>query len=85
MSQDVLLWVGGIAASVIGALCLILLTRVLRQGDDTNSKVTRQGESIARMEESQKEVVRRLGSLEEWRNRELERQLADVRAHRNPS
>jgi hypothetical protein len=80
MSQDVLLWVGGIAASIVGTLGLILLTRLLRQGDDTNSKVTALTEANAVLAESHRGVVQRVGSLEEWRLTETERQLADARA-----
>ncbi len=78
MTQETLLWLGGIGATLVGSLSLILLTRVLKQGDDTNKKVTDQGLAIARLEG----LPARVDSLDEWRNRMQQRalELAEERA-----
>lgn len=82
MNQDVLLWVGGVAVTLVGTLSLILLTRVLRTTDDTNRKVTEQGVSFARLEISVGHLIADVRSLNDWRqdvtNRALE--VAEQRA-----
>lgn len=80
--QDVALWAMGILCALIGALLLIILTRVLKQGDDTNTKVTAQGVTMARVEAAIANHEGRIESLHLWRNklqeREFERAEAEV-------
>lgn len=65
MNQELALWIIGILLAVVG----FLLVRVLKQGDDTNKKVTDQGIAIARLEG----LHARVDSLDDWRSRVLER------------
>lgn len=85
----VALWAVGILLSFIGALMLIVLNRVLAQGDDTNKKVTSQGEKLATVISNVGSLDERVNSLHRWRNelqaRELEqaqRELEEERRRR---
>lgn len=76
MSQEIWLAALGILCSVIGGLMLLLMGRVLKQGDDTNKKVTDQGVTLAEVKTSVTSHEARLNSLHEWRN-ELQRRELD--------
>lgn len=84
-----MLWALGVLCSLVGALMLIILTRVLKQGDDTNAKVTNQGVTLARMEASYASLDLRVTSLHDWRNelqkRELERAVDELAEERRKS
>ncbi len=74
------LWALGVLCTLVGALMLIILGRVLKQGDDTNAKVTAQGVTLARVETAIASHETRLNSLHDWRNKLQERELADAAA-----
>lgn len=63
MNQELALWIIGILLAVVG----FLLVRVLKQGDDTNKKVTAQGESFARLETTVGHLTTDVRGLKEWR------------------
>ena len=77
-SGAVSLWVIGMLCSFIGALLLILLSRVLKQGDDTNGKVTNQGVTLSRMEISVADLYTRVNVLHDWRTAVNSENLAKV-------
>lgn len=79
-TPPVAMWVIGLLCSFIGAILLVLLNRVIGQGDDTNKKVTAQGEMLARLSDNVENLERRVTSLHEWRNMVQEREL--VRAQK---
>lgn len=74
-TNDVFLWALGILASLIGALMLIILNLVLKQGGDTNSKVTTQGVTLARVEQSVATLDGRVSDLHAWKNQQQEKEL----------
>lgn len=90
---DLSLWVIGLLCSFIGALLLILLTRVLKQGDDTNKKIDivagvqgEQGIAIAEIKTTlhgANGLAAKVDRLHEDRNRQqtmsLEREVDDNR------
>lgn len=80
MNQDVALWALGILCALVGTLGTIVLTRVQRQGDDTNRKVTAQGESMARMETLAASLDRHVQSLLQWRNDVQQREITSKEA-----
>lgn len=76
MTQEVLLWIGGIAAAIIGTLGLVLLRRVLDALDRVDKKVTAQGESFARLETNVGHLTTDVRSLNTWRQDVSARALA---------
>lgn len=74
MTQELALWIIGILLAVVG----FLVVRVLRQGDDTNEKVSALGLAVARLEG----LHARVDSLDEWRARTQQRalEMAEARA-----
>lgn len=86
MNQDIALWGLGVLATIVGTLMLIILNRVLNQGDDTNKKVTEQGVTLAKMDGAITAHETRLNALHEWRNelqrRELEKANEDLAEER---
>lgn len=78
MNQTVALWALGILATIVGSLSLVLLNRVLQQGDDTNRKVTEQGVAFARLESTVSALHTRVNSLDDWRSRMQQRALDDA-------
>lgn len=73
MPQEVILWIAGLAAAVIGTLALVLLRRVLDGLDRVDTKLTEQGLSVARIENTVTSLHGRVDSLEGWRSRLQER------------
>ncbi len=69
--QDLYLWALGILTTIVGTLMLIILSRVLKQGDDTNQKVTTQGSTLARMEQSVSTLDGRVSDLHQWKNEQM--------------
>lgn len=72
--SDLYLWAIGILCSLIGALMLIILKRVLDQGDDTNSKVTAQSSTLARVEQSVANLDGRVNDLHAWKNEQMKKE-----------
>lgn len=85
MEKDVALWAIGLLCSFIGALLLILLNRILRQGDDTNKKVGEVAADVGKQSVSVAEIrttlhgenglVARVNRMHDERNREQARLL----------
>lgn len=73
-NQDVFLWALGVLATLVGALMLIILNRVLKQGDDTNSKVTSQSATLARVETSVSQLDGRVSDLHAWKNEQTRKE-----------
>lgn len=80
MNQELALWALGILCALVGTLMLIVLTRVLKQGDDTNDKVTKQGETLTRVDTSVQSLSVRVSSLDEWRSQLLQREINEQAA-----
>lgn len=75
-AQDVYLWALGVLATIVGALMLIILNRVMKQGDDTNQKVTEQGSMLGRMEQSVGALDGQVKDLAAWRNEQVRKESA---------
>lgn len=73
-NQDLFLWGLGVLCTMVGALMLIILNRVLKQGDDTNSKVTTQSATLARVETSVSALDGRVSDLHAWKNEQMRKE-----------
>lgn len=75
MNQEVTLWVLGILCAVIGTLMLIMLNRLMKQGDETNTLVIEQGKVLVKVATTTDVIHGRVTSLEDWRTTSLQAEV----------